>query len=67
MSSVGRLMNRGKRVRSNMCKVEYVLAAKVYFQESERRIDPGQWHNGVQVFASTFGHESEKDNAHIER
>jgi hypothetical protein len=41
-----------------------VLAAKVYFQENERRIDRG--HNGVQVFASTFEHESEKDNAHLE-
>ena len=32
-----------------MWKAEYVLAAKVYFQENERRIDPG--HHGVQVFA----------------
>ena len=45
--------------------VSFVLAAKAYFQENERRVDPG--HNGLQVFASTFEHESENDNAHIER
>jgi hypothetical protein len=58
------LLCRVSDEQGKLWKVEYVLAAKVYFQENERRIDRG--HNGVQVFASTFEHESEKDNAHIE-